>query len=315
MSEIKIYKKKRKGILNTLKTCVYRNRLGELLVTKGLISTKELHHALKAQKETCQPLGQIFLKHSVISKKQLIFILSRQLLLRCMIALTFFISASHTKVHADIIDVPARLTISAPNMTQHFTKVSAYPNLFGSYEKRSRNLKPFTKWTSMFHRFDIELKNGKSNQLIRNWQNNLLLFKDLNLKNMANQVNNLINQEQYILDNRNWGKSDYWATPVEFLEHGGDCEDFAIAKYTALRALGVPEERLRVAIVHDNVKNIPHAVLVVYTESGPYILDNQIKTLINASVGVRYRPIFSINRTAWWLHTASSENTIIASAQ
>lgn len=133
------------------------------------------------------------------------------------------------------------------------------------------------------------------------------------MKDMVRGVNKLVNQTRYIVDQRNWGQSDYWATPVEFLKRGGDCEDFAIAKYAALKSLGFPEERLRIAIVQDTVKNIPHAVLVAYTNEGAYILDNQIKTLVDAERAGRYRPIYSINRQAWWLHQAPT-NTIVASA-
>ena len=70
---------------------------------------------------------------------------------------------------------------------------------------------------------------------------------------------------------------------TDFFTRGGDCEDFAIAKYTALRALGVPEERLRVAIVHDDEKNLPHAILVVYTDNavanGPTTLTTKLMVL------------------------------------
>ena len=165
----------------------------------------------------------------------------------------------------------------------------------------------------MFNRFERQLKQDSKARVVREWQQNLNDMQGLGLKAMADRVNDLVNEKRYILDSKNWGKSDYWATPVEFLERGGDCEDFAIMKYTALRSLGVPEERLRLAIVQDTKKNIPHAVLVVYTEKGAYILDNQIKKLISAERGSRYRPIYSINRTAWWLHTKPTK-TIIASA-
>ena len=109
-------------------------------------------------------------------------------------------------------------------------------------------------------------------------------------------------------------KSDYWATPVEFFNNGGDCEDYAIAKYASLRALGVPENRMRVAIVQDLKKNIPHALLIVYTNNGPVALDNQSQKVLQiGNIINRYKPIFSINRTAWWLHVESS-NTVVASA-
>ena len=125
----------------------------------------------------------------------------------------------------------------------------------------------------------------------------------------------MMNAKRYVSDAKNYGQNDYWATPVEFFKRGGDCEDFAIAKYTALKALGVPESRLRIAIVQDMQKNIPHAILIVYTDNGPLILDNQIKSAISASKISHYKPIFSINQDAWWLHTAPKGNvTVVASA-
>jgi predicted transglutaminase-like cysteine proteinase len=49
-------------------------------------------------------------------------------------------------------------------------------------------------------------------------------------------------------DALNWGRADHWATPDELMSRGaGDCEDHAVAKYFALRAAGVPAQRLRLA--------------------------------------------------------------------
>lgn len=306
------------GILRQFKAFLGRNRLGELLVIKGLISASDLRFALKQQKTTQQPLGKIFLKHAMISRRQLALILARQWALRGVAAFMFFFASvpgtNIKKARADAVkDVPAQiaLAVSAPLSYQ---KMVSYPGLFATVEKRSGNLKPFTKWTGMFSRFDRDLKRAGAPEIIGDWKENLKDFEGLPLKEMARKVNDLANSKPYISDNRNWGTSDYWATPVEFLQKGGDCEDFAIAKYTALRALGVPEDRLRVVILHDNVKNIPHAILAVYTDEGIYALDNQIKTLVDANIEGRYRPIFSINRTGWWLHTAP-EATLVASAE
>lgn len=310
--------KERGGILSFFKTYLSRNKLGELLVVHGIISTEQLRGALSKQKETKHPLGQILIDSKLISRHQLGFILGRQYALRMIAAGLFFVatmtSSGDQEAQAEMIkDVPAQISLtSAANSA--FAKMNSYPALFETSEKRSRSLKAFTKWTGMFDRFERELRNNGNQDLIQEWQKDLAGLQGLNLKAMANRVNKIVNQKRYIVDSKNYGKSDYWATPVEFLKRGGDCEDFAIAKYTALRSLGVPEERMRVAIVHDKQKNIPHAVLIVYTEQGPYILDNQNKSLVNAERVGRYRPIFSINRTAWWLHTAPKA-TIVASAQ
>ena len=306
---------RKRGIFTTIQNYLERRRIGELLVRKGLITTGELKAALKEQKQDHVPLGQVFLEQAVISKRQLRFMLWKQSALRtCAAAVLFFASltVSEKKANADSYSkAPSGVTLVSAKA--EFGRVAAYPALYGTTEKRSTNLKAFTKWTAMFSRFDRQLKNESSAKAVREWQENLRDIRGGSLKAMARRVNDLVNEKRYIIDSKNWGKSDYWATPVEFLERGGDCEDFAIMKYTALRAMGVPEDRLRVAIVQDTKKNIPHAVLVVYTEAGAYILDNQIKRLISAESGSRYRPIYSINRHAWWLHSAP-KNTIIASA-
>lgn len=309
--------KKQGGILSFFKTHLDRNRLGELLVLKGVLSPKQLRETLNKQKQEKRPLGQILIESKIISRRQLGFLLARQQILRYTAAAVFFVtsfSATDKEAQAEMIkDVPAQISLSV-HANNAFSSMNAYPALFSTAEKRSSNLKAFTKWTSMFKRFDRELKNSSDNALIKDWQKDLKTFKGQSLKQMASGVNRLVNKKRYIIDSKNYGKSDYWATPIEFLKRGGDCEDFAIAKYTALRTLGVPENRMRVAIVHDKQKNIPHAVLIVYTEQGPYILDNQEKRMVSAEGEGRYRPIFSINRTAWWLHT-SPKATIVASAQ
>ena len=166
----------------------------------------------------------------------------------------------------------------------------------------------------MFDRFERDMNSAKGQNVMTKWKADLAALQGQSLKQMAASVNKMINKTRYINDNRNWGKSDYWATPVEFFTKGGDCEDYAIAKYASLRALGVPENRMRIAIVQDMVKNIPHAVLVVYGDDGAYILDNQSQAMKYAADIKTYKPIFSINRTAWWLHKApTTSGTILAS--
>ena len=63
------------------------------------------------------------------------------------------------------------------------------------------------------------------------------------LEHQVYAVNRFINQWRYRSDAENYGHSDYWATPIEFMTRSGDCEDYAIAKYVSLRELGVPVDR------------------------------------------------------------------------
>jgi len=300
------------GILGRLSISLRENRLGDLLVKKSILASTDLSYALELQKTVNKPLGHILISENMISRWQLWGVLGQQYALRtCAAAL--FIGASATALSGQKVKADGNGFIQA-SASHEFARVSAYPDLLGTSERKERDLSAFTKWTGMFKKFDQQLSQTAHIESIRAWQEEINRYEGRSIVEMARGVNDLVNQNRYILDKKNWGKSDYWATPVEFLERGGDCEDFAIAKYAALRSLGVPESRMRVAIVQDTQKNIPHAVLVVYANDGAYILDNQIKTLISGEHRGRYEPIFSINREAWWLHKKSTR-TMVASAQ
>jgi len=92
-------------------------------------------------------------------------------------------------------------------------------------------------------------------------------------------VNNAINNNiRGIEDPVLWGAADYWATPAESISvAGGDCEDFAIAKYYLLKELGVPLERLRITYVRMLRRGgAAHMILAYYArpDADPLILDN-----------------------------------------
>ena len=91
------------------------------------------------------------------------------------------------------------------------------------------------------------------------------------LTGCLSKVNHHVNQVPYISDMENYGIADYRATPEEFYARGGDCEDYVIAKYAALLALGIPPEDMTgVMIYGDEI----HAVLSVRRGNKTYILDN-----------------------------------------
>jgi len=307
------------GILLKTKALLERNRIGELLVLKGLLTPKELRYALWHQKETGAPLGHILVQKKLVTRQEIYGALAQQFTVRCLAAsfgvfLAFSAFSIKPARAGSIKDVPAQMSLVSAAKPA-FAPVNSYPALFGTEERASTNLSPFTKWTGMFQRFEAAMKQPHGKEVVGTWQKQIGSYKDLPLDKMAAKVNTFVNEQPYILDNRNWGKSDYWATPVEFFDRGGDCEDFAIAKYVSLRALGVPEERMRIAIVHDLQKDIPHAVLIVYTDGGALILDNQSDVAEKATRVTRYRPIFTINRHAWWLHTKpGSSPAVLASA-
>ena len=113
------------------------------------------------------------------------------------------------------------------------------------------------------------------------------------------RVNRFVNQFSYREDQANWGAFDYWAAPGEFFAAGGDCEDYAIAKYYSLKSLGFPAEQMRILVLNDTKRRMAHAVLVV--DIGPYelVLDSQDGKIRLWSELLHYRPIYWINEFAW----------------
>ncbi len=87
-------------------------------------------------------------------------------------------------------------------------------------------------------------------------------------------VNAYFNRWPYRLDIDVYGESEYWATPQEFLRLSGDCEDYSITKYYALKQLGVPVDRMRIVMLIDTIRGIAHAVLAVKQGDETYVLDN-----------------------------------------
>lgn len=109
-------------------------------------------------------------------------------------------------------------------------------------------------------------------------------------------------------DSELWGQVDYWASPMEMLEKGaGDCEDFAIAKYFSLVALGTPVQKLRLVYVRAQIGGAggivqAHMVLAYYPapNAEPLILDNLVTDVRPASRRPDLAPVFSFNSEGLW---------------
>jgi predicted transglutaminase-like cysteine proteinase len=178
-----------------------------------------------------------------------------------------------------------------------------YPKIFGSIELFSKKTQRFPKWLGMVDRFQDGNKLCESSTCTtKGWKEFIAELQGKDVKTQLKEVNSAFNSKRYILDTNNWGEEDYWATPYQFLKKNGDCEDYAIAKYYSLKALGVPIEDMRVVALQDLNLNLGHAVLVVYVGDEPMLLDNQIRSVVPANTIRHYQPVFSINEMGWWLH-------------
>ena len=135
------------------------------------------------------------------------------------------------------------------------------------------------------------------------WQNLVRAGGNDDLEKLE-KVNRFFNKIPFIADAIHWQKDDYWATPVEFLaSNGGDCEDFAIAKYYTLIRLGVAENQLTLTYVKALRLNQPHMVLTYYPAPGkePLVLDNLVDTIEISSKRSDLLPVYSLNGSGLWL--------------
>jgi predicted transglutaminase-like cysteine proteinase len=139
---------------------------------------------------------------------------------------------------------------------------------------------------------------------VENWGNLMIEVKDGSTQQKLKQVNDFFNELAFVSDQSQWGTSDYWATPIEFLSTaGGDCEDFSVAKYFTLRKLGIPVEKLRLTYVKAVKLKQAHMVLAYYESANavPLVLDNLIGEIKPASLRKDLLPVYSFNGDGLWL--------------
>ena len=118
------------------------------------------------------------------------------------------------------------------------------------------------------------------------------------------EINSFVNGVRYRDDTRIWDKKDYWATPAEFFDRGGDCEDYVIAKYLALKALGIPVDDMRLLVLQDTRRGIPHAVLMVKQHDRELVLDNQDNGVSTLRQKSHYKVRYSLNENTILRHVA-----------
>ena len=164
----------------------------------------------------------------------------------------------------------------------------------------------FPKWTGAIGRNwaissqACTAKMGRDCKIGR-WQNFLKKIKGIAPSRQIRQVNAFVNATRYRDDRQVWGKGDYWAAPGEFFARGGDCEDYAIAKYLSLKSLGFDPNAMRILVLKDRVRGL-HAVLLVEHGGETLVLDNLSHSIKTWNEVPNYSPLYSVNEAKFWLH-------------
>ena len=112
-------------------------------------------------------------------------------------------------------------------------------------------------------------------------------------------------------DLEHWSVVDRWDIPDDGY---GDCEDYQLLKRKLLAAKGLPRRAMRMTVVIDE-QGEGHAVLMLRTDRGDFILDNKRNAILPwqktgyvfvkresqdgtewASLGARSSPVTTANR-------------------
>jgi predicted transglutaminase-like cysteine proteinase len=97
-------------------------------------------------------------------------------------------------------------------------------------------------------------------------------------------------------DMAQYGQIDVWSPPLDtFATGAGDCEDYAIAKFAALRLAGVSVEDLRIVVLRDLRHGEDHALVLARLDGHWLTLDNRRMAMIE-DIDVRnHRPLFVLD--------------------
>ncbi len=124
-------------------------------------------------------------------------------------------------------------------------------------------------------------------------------------------VNRVINKRiEPVTDLEFHNTEEYWTLPKD----RGDCEDYVLLKRQALIRQGWPSGALLVTVVFDEVGD-GHAVLIVRTDRGEFVLDNKIDEIrIWSQTPYRYVKRQSVSDPDIWVAINDSRWTVGSTA-
>ena len=92
------------------------------------------------------------------------------------------------------------------------------------------------------------------------------------------------------------GQIDVWSSPLDtFASGAGDCEDYAIAKFVALRMAGFAPADIRIVVLRDLLRGEDHAVALARLDGHWLTLDNRRMAMIEDTDIRNYRPLFVLD--------------------
>lgn len=189
--------------------------------------------------------------------------------------------------------------------------------LLGSVELQSASFSPLLDWKSVLKQVDKEQPlyefcetagSGFCPPRLKQWRDEIERLRPLPPRVQIRELNRFANRiAPYARDRAAFGMRDHWASPLQFLQNSGDCEDYAALKFFSLLELGFAEKDLRIAVVRDRKRKILHAVATVSIGKDILVLDNLFDHPVAHHHMLHYVPIYSFNRTTQWAHIVTPD--------
>ena len=99
----------------------------------------------------------------------------------------------------------------------------------------------------------------------------------MNSYSLAERINSKVNASvSYMSDSEQFGVPEWWSEARSGFD---DCDGYALLKRELLRRQGFDADKIHIATCWINVKadNTGHCVLIVETDKGQFVLDNNLK--------------------------------------
>ncbi len=217
------------------------------------------------------------------------------------------------------IATPA-LVLSVPDSSAQAARDADFP---GGLRIDKARFPGYIKWSAAMRRDQARVRSTEGECArqpatpcrLEDWAQFLDTLRQADPERQTASINEFINATGFVEDRDNWGKKDYWSAPAEFFANGGDCEDYVISKYLSLRRLGFRTDDLRLVVLIDQNRRLAHAVLVVELNGRSLVLDNLDDQVRSWSELPHYRPLYSLNEQAVWLHVRVRETAQLAQAR
>jgi len=117
----------------------------------------------------------------------------------------------------------------------------------------------------------------------------------VNSYSIAERINSQVNASiTWMSDSEQFGVPEFWSDARSGFD---DCDGYALLKRALLKEHGFDEDKIHIATCWINVKAIDtgHCVLIVETDKGQFILDNNLKDPVSLNFqAVDYRYIWNI---------------------